>query len=183
MRRQWYRPLQFALVCVCVGLWASMSAAVDRDAPFASIDGGEFALADFEGRAVLVVNTASLCAFSDQYRDLQALYDRYRARGLVVVAIPSDDFNQELDDNAAVKEFCELVYGLDLPMSEITSVRGRDAHPFYRSLQREAGFTPRWNFNKVLLDADGAVVETFNAQVGPLSRRMIREVESVLPQG
>lgn len=154
--------------------------ALDRDTPFGSIDGGTLSLSDWSGQAVLVVNTASLCAFSDQYSELQTLYDQYRDQGLVVLAVPSDDFNQELADNAAVKDHCELVYGIDMPMTEITRIRGRDAHPFYQSLRQQTGFVPRWNFNKVLLDRNGDVAGTFNQMVRPLSRRMIREVEAAL---
>lgn len=156
--------------------------ALDRDTPFASIDGGTLALSHWDGQPVLVVNTASLCAFSGQYADLQALYDRYRNRGLVVLAVPSDDFNQELDDNAAVKDFCELTYGIDMPMTQISRVKGRDAHPFYQSLEDEIGFTPRWNFNKVLIDADGVVVGTFGSQTRPLSRNLISKIEPLLRQ-
>ena len=169
-----------AIMVVFLAMIASPAKALDRDSPFESIYGGTLALSQWEGQPVLVVNTASLCAFSDQYRDLQALYDRYRDAGLVVLAVPSDDFNQELASNAEVKEFCELVFGLDLPMTVITSVKGRDAHPFYQSLRRDAGFTPRWNFNKVLLDGAGNLVETFPSQIGPLSDRITTRIEALL---
>jgi glutathione peroxidase len=111
---------------------------------------------------------------------LQALYDRYRDRGLVVLAVPSDDFNQELASNAEVKEFCELIYGIDMPMTVITGVKGRNAHPFYQSLRQEVGFTPRWNFNKVLLDRQGQVVDTFASRVSPLSDQITRQIDSLL---
>jgi glutathione peroxidase len=172
---------------ICVGIivaflvvTGSASMALDRDTPFESIYGGTLTLSQWEGQPVLVVNTASLCAFTDQYRDLQALYDRYRDAGLVVLAVPSDDFNQELASNAEVKEFCELIYGLDMPMTIITSVKGRDAHPFYQSLRKETGFTPRWNFNKVLLDGEGNVVDTFPSQTSPLSDEITTQIDRVL---
>lgn len=164
-------------------LLGTAALALDRDTPFESIDGGTLSLAQWSGQPVLVVNTASMCVFSDQYKDLQALYDRYRDEGLVVLAVPSDDFNQELDNNAEVKEFCELVYGIDMPMTVITSVKGRDAHPFYQSLRDQEGFTPRWNFNKVLLDANGNFVRTFGSRTRPLSRNMISQIEAVLAAG
>jgi glutathione peroxidase len=159
---------------------ASHVVALDRDTPFGSIDGGTLTLSQWEGQSILVVNTASMCAFSDQYRDLQALYDRFRDDGLIVLAVPSDDFNQEFASDQEVKDFCELVYGIDMPMTVITGVKGRNAHPFYQSLRQEAGFTPRWNFNKVLLDSEGKLVETFASRVSPLSDAMIREIEGVL---
>ena len=172
---------------ICVGIivaflvvTGSASMALDRDTPFESIYGGTLTLSQWEGQPVLVVNTASLCAFTDQYHDLQALYDRYRDAGLVVLAVPSDDFNQELASNAEVKEFCELIYGLDMPMTIITSVKGRDAHPFYQSLRKESGFTPRWNFAKVLLDGAGNVVDTFPSQISPLSDEITKQIDRVL---
>jgi glutathione peroxidase len=172
---------------ICVGIivaflvvTGSASMALDRDTPFESIYGGTLTLSQWEGQPVLVVNTASLCAFTDQYHDLQALYDRYRDAGLVVLAVPSDDFNQELASNAEVKEFCELIYGLDMPMTIITSVKGRDAHPFYQSLRKETGFTPRWNFNKVLLDGEGNVVDTFPSQTSSLSDEITTQIDRVL---
>ncbi len=158
----------------------SPSIALDRDTPFDSIDGGTLSLSQWEGQPVLVVNTASMCVFTEQYRDLQTLYDRYRDQGLVVLAVPSDDFNQELASDAEVKDFCELVYGIDMPMTVITGVKGRDAHPFYQSLRQDAGFTPRWNFNKVLLDREGQLVETFASRVSPLSEQITRQVEALL---
>lgn len=163
-----------------LSLIASHALALDRDTPFASIYGGTLTLSQWQGQPVLVVNTASLCAFTGQYRDLQALYDRYRDAGLVVLTVPSDDFNQELASDAEVKDFCDLVYGLDMPMTVITSVRGRDAHPFYQSLRDDAGFTPRWNFNKVLLDGDGNLVATFPSQVSPLSDQVTTRIDQLL---
>jgi len=175
--------LKCRFVAFLTGIFALMGShtmALDRDTPFESIYGGTLTLSQWEGQPILVVNTASMCAFTDQYRELQALYDRYRDDGLVVLAVPSDDFNQELASDAEVKEFCELVYGLDLPMTVITHVKGRDAHPFFRSLRQDAGFTPRWNFNKVLLDGDGNLVATYASRVSPLSETITRRVESVL---
>ncbi|MFD0857824.1 glutathione peroxidase [Roseovarius aquimarinus] len=159
---------------------AGMAAALDLDARFASIDGGDLALSDWRGQPVLVVNTASRCGFTDQYRGLQDLYDRYRAAGLVVLAVPSNDFRQELSSDAEVKEFCELEYGIDMPMTTITAVTGAEAHPFYVSLRQEAGFEPRWNFNKVLIGPDGDVAGTFGAQIEPLSGTMTRAIDALL---
>ncbi|MDU8914127.1 glutathione peroxidase [Aestuariicoccus sp. MJ-SS9] len=147
---------------------------------FDSIDGGTLDLADWRGQPVLVVNTASRCAFTPQYDALQALYDRYRDRGLVVLAVPSDDFRQELDDAAAVKEFCEVNFGLTLPMTGITHVTGPEAHALYRWLRDSHGFTPAWNFNKALIGPDGALVATYGATARPLSRRITGDIEALL---
>lgn len=146
---------------------------------FDSIDGGTFAIEDWRGQPVLVVNTASLCGFTHQYGALQDLQDTYGEAGLVVVAVPSDDFRQELGSEKEVKDFCEVNFGLTIPMSTITRVRGRSAHPFYLAL-REAGFTPNWNFNKVLLDPEGQLVATWRSTTSPLSPKITGEIEALL---
>ena len=160
---------------------ATPAAALDLDTPFASIDGGTLAVADWAGQPVLIVNTASQCAFTRQYRGLQDLYDRYRDRGLVVLAVPSDDFNQELETEAEVKEFCELQYGIDMPMTTITTITGPDAHPVFAALREEAGFVPDWNFNKVLIAPDGSVAGSWRSAVRPDARTITGAIEAYLP--
>ena len=154
--------------------------AAPKDLTFSSIDGGTLDLSDWEGQPVLVVNTASQCGFTPQFKGMQELYDRYRKDGLVVVAVPSDDFNQELESAEEVKEFCELTYGIDLPMTDITPVRGIDAHPFYKKVRAETGFVPKWNFNKVLLSPDGSVAATWGSTTRPTARSIVREIEALL---
>jgi len=167
------------LICALVMMLASPAAALNLDATFSNIDGGTHRLADWAGQPILVVNTASLCGFTPQYSALQDLHDRFSDRGLVVLAVPSDNFAQELEDDAAVKEFCEVNYDLTLPMTGITDVKGPNAHPFYKSLAAQ-GFEPNWNFNKVLIGPDGELVKTYRSQVSPTSRRITDEVERLL---
>ncbi len=155
--------------------------AVELGAKFDSIDGGTLSLSDWNGQPVLVVNTASQCAFARQYQRLQDLYDRYRNRGLVVAAVPRDDLQQELATNDEVRDFCELQYGTDFSMSVITHVTGPDAHLFLRSLKEVEGFAPRWNFNKVLIGPGGTAVETYGSIVDPLSASITNEIEELLP--
>ena len=147
---------------------------------FPNIDGGELAFSEWAGRPVLVANTASLCAFAPQYAELQALYDEYRDQGLVVLAVPSDDFNQEYGSDAEVRDHCELTYGLDLPMTAISHVRGEAALPFFRWLHEEQGFEPAWNFNKVLLGADGTVLGTWGSRPSPMGDEIVGAVERAL---
>jgi glutathione peroxidase len=147
---------------------------------FTSIDGGQIDLADYAGKPMLVVNTASLCGYADQFDGLQALHERFGPEGVLVLAVPSDDFNQELADEAAVKEYCAMTFDLTLPMTEITPVRGRTAHPFYLWVQKESGFAPRWNFNKVLLAPDGSIDATFGAGVEPESDQIAGRIEALL---
>jgi glutathione peroxidase len=148
---------------------------------FASIDGGNLLIEDWRGQPVLVVNTASHCGFTGQYAALQKVYEDYSDRGLVVLAVPSDSFNQELGSADEVKEFCEMNYGLTLPMTDITPVKGADAHPFYKAVAAQTGFEPRWNFNKILLDPSGEVVATYGASTKPDAPKLLRQVEALLP--
>jgi glutathione peroxidase len=148
--------------------------------PFVSIDGGQLSLADWTGRPVLLVNTASMCGYTPQYEALQTLYETYSAQGLVVLAVPSDDFRQELATAEQVKEFCAITYNITLPMTDITHVKGTQAHPVYAWLRDEAGFVPRWNFNKVLIGRDGAVAGAWGAGDRPLSRAIVAAIEAAL---
>lgn len=147
---------------------------------FPSIDGGDLSIEAWRGQPVLVVNTASQCGFTYQYDGLQALYDRYRDQGLIVLAVPSDDFNQELASAEEVKEFCEINFNLDLPMTDITHVRGAQAHPFYQAVRDATGFEPKWNFNKVLLNPEGEVVSAWGSAVQPQAAAITREIEKLL---
>ena len=102
---------------------------------FENIDGGILNLQEFRGSPVLIVNTASRCGFTYQYEGLQKLHDKYSEQGLVVITVPSNDFNQELKTNAAVQGFCEINYNLNLPMTTIPSVKGSSAHPFFQCMK------------------------------------------------
>lgn len=147
---------------------------------FDSIDGGSLSLDDWRGHPVLVVNTASRCGFTPQYDGLQALYDRFRDSGLVVLAVPSNDFRQELASAEDVKAFCEVNFDLDLPMTDILAVTGPQAHPFYAWLRDTHGFTPRWNFNKVLIGPDGDLVATWGSMPRPEARSIVTRIERLL---
>lgn len=147
---------------------------------FKNIDGGIHDLTAWRGKPVLVINTASKCGFTGQYDDLQTLHERYGPKGLVVLTVPSDDFNQEFDTSEEVKEFCALNFALTVPMTDITSVRGQDAHPFYKWVSRTYGFTPNWNFNKILLSSEGDVVATFGSNAKPLDRKITQAIENEL---
>lgn len=148
---------------------------------FGSIDGGQIALDSFAGQPILVVNTASMCGYAPQFTGLQALYDRFRNQELVVLAVPSDDFDQELGTESEVKSYCELTYGIDMPMTSITPVLGDGAHPLFRWLAQSEGFVPGWNFNKVLIGADGSVLGTWGSAIRPDSGAILTAVETALP--
>lgn len=157
-----------------------------HDFAFAGIEGETVRLLDYAGSPVMVVNTASKCGFTYQYDGLQALYDRYRDRGLVVLGVPSDDFGgQELDSEAEVKHFCEVNFAIDFPMTAITPVRGNSAHPFYTWAKRELGAAeaPRWNFHKYLVGPDGRLVGAFGTSTEPSAPEVHRAVEALLVEG
>ena len=147
---------------------------------FDSIDGGQIQLDDFKGKVILVTNTASKCGFTGQYKGLQKLYDDYKNEGFVVLGVPSADFRQEYKDSEKVKNFCEVNFGIDFPMSEVTKIVGRNAHPFYEWLYKEYNFIPRWNFNKVLIDKTGKIVSTYGSMVKPNSEKINKTIIALL---
>lgn len=166
---------------VALALMAAPALAADAPPTFSfrSIDGGAYDMADWRGKPVLVVNTASLCGFTPQYDDLQALSDSYGGR-VVVLAVPSDDFAQELGSDDEVKAFCAVNFDLTLPMTTIEHVAKGKLHPFYGWLQAEHGFTPGWNFNKVLIGPDGQFVKAWGSTTRPGAPAITSEIEALL---
>ena len=155
-----------------------------HDFVFESIDGGPLPLSQFAGRPVMVVNTASRCGFTYQYDGLMQVWTRYRDRGLVVLGVPSDDFGgQELATEAEVKDFCETNFAVDFPMTTITHVTGRAAHPFYVWAREQLGAdaAPRWNFHKYVLDGQGRRVGAFGTGAEPTSPAVLETIEKLLP--
>lgn len=160
------------------------SAITAHDFDFVSIEGDALPLRSYEGKAVLVVNTASHCGFTHQYADLQALWERYRGRGLVVLAVPSNDFGgQEPGTEAEIKQFCEVNFSADFPMTSKVHVKGAEAHPFYEWAVAELGVAaaPRWNFHKYLVAPDGRLVDWFATATSPTSDEVQRAIEAHLP--
>ena len=150
---------------------------------FAGIDGAPLALADWAGRPILAVNTASFCGFTPQFAGLQALWERYRDRGLVVLGVPSNDFGaQEPGGEEEIRTFCEANYAVDFPMTAKQKVVGGGAHPFYRWIAGELGDAgaPKWNFHKYLIDGGGALAGVWPSRVDPLSEEIVAAVENAL---
>jgi glutathione peroxidase len=134
----------------------------------------------FQGKALVVVNTASFCGFAPQFKGLEVLYQRYREEGLVVLGVPSDDFFQESDDAAETAEVCYVNYGVTFPMAQTQPVRGSDAIQLFRELAEQAGGAPRWNFYKYVVDRNGRVVDYFSSKVEPDDPKLIEAVEKAL---
>lgn len=132
------------------------------------------------GKALLLVNTASFCGYTPQFKGLEALYQRWKDQGLVVIGFPSDDFFQESDDEAETADVCYINYGVTFPMTTTVKVRGRNAHPVFRHLH-QAG-QPLWNFNKYLVDAQGTVIEKFGSNTAPESAALNAAIERVLAE-
>ena len=138
-------------------------------------------LCQYSGKVVLVVNTASYCGFTKQYKGLEQLHTKYKDKGLVVLGFPSNDFgSQEPGSAKQIAEFCENTYGVKFPMFAPQPVSGASAHPFYASLARSAGTAPRWNFHKYLIDRQGRVVANFPSSVEPLDTRLTTRIEQLL---
>ena len=150
------------------------------DFRFLSLEGGEHDLAAWRGRVLLVVNTASFCGFTGQYAALQRLHEAQEGAGLVVLGVPSNDFNQESQDGRKIKEFCDAQFGITFPMAALSKVRGPEPHPFYRWAAARAGGEPRWNFHKYLVGRDGKSVRSFESAVEPGDPRLITAIEALL---
>lgn len=150
---------------------------------FTAIEGGPLPLSDFRGKVVLVVNTASFCGFTPQYEGLQALWERYRDRGLVVLGVPSNDFGaQEPGTEKEIKTFCEVNYNIDFPMTAKVEVRGENAHPFYKWAAGRVGSAgiPKWNFHKYLIGPAGDLAAWFPTRTEPTSREVAAAIEAQL---
>ncbi|MBL8516279.1 MAG: glutathione peroxidase [Betaproteobacteria bacterium] len=138
-------------------------------------------LCQYQGKVVLVVNTASYCGFTSQYEGLQSLYDTYKDKGLVVVGVPSNDFGaQEPGTNEQVKDFCERTYKVKFPMLEKSAVVGANANPLHKHLTEATGQAPKWNFHKYLIDREGKAVSAFGSRTTPLSDEVKQAVERLL---
>ena len=147
-----------------------------------SISGEIINFKDFKDKVVLVVNTASYCGFTKQYEDLQDLWDKYNKKGLIVLGVPSNSFNQEKKKNSEVKEFCEVNFNITFPLSAITEVKGNNAHELFKWDKSNHGSSavPKWNFHKILINKEGKIEDTFSSFTKPLSNKIVNKIESIL---
>jgi glutathione peroxidase len=167
-------PIGLVLMLAALGA-AGADAAGERkmsahDFSFTSIDGQPLPLKSYAGKAVLVVNTASFCGYTPQYHGLEAVWRKYKARGLVVLGVPSNDFGEQEPGSATeIKQFCETNYQVDFPLTEKQHVVGAPAHPFYKWIAAELGEAgvPRWNFHKYLIAPDGTLAGAWPSRVAP----------------
>ena len=147
-----------------------------------SISGELIDFKKYKGKAILVVNTASYCGFTKQYEGLQKLWEKYESKGLIVLGIPSDSFNQEKKSNKDVKEFCEVNFDISFPLTTITDVKGENAHEIFKWAKENHGISaiPKWNFHKILINKEGRIEDTFSSITKPMSSKLIKKIEKIL---
>ena len=147
-----------------------------------SISGKTINFSDFKDKVVLIVNTASYCGFTKQYEELQELWDLYKEKGLIVLGVPSNSFNQEKNNNADIKEFCEVNFDINFPLTTLTEVKGKKAHELFKWAKENHGKStePKWNFHKILINKEGEVQDTFASFTKPMSKKIIKAIENIL---
>lgn len=155
-----------------------------HDFTMKTIDGKEQPLSAYKGKTLLIVNVASKCGFTPQYKDLEALYQKYKDRGLVILGFPANNFGwQEPGTDAEIQQFCSTTYGVSFPMFSKISVKGKDIHPLYKHLTEFSGQPGdiSWNFNKFLIGPDGQIVARWGSKTAPDSKELTAKLEEALP--
>ena len=147
-----------------------------------SITGETINFKDYKNKVILVVNTASYCGFTKQYNELQELWDLYRDRGLIIIGVPSNSFNQEKDKNSDIKKFCELNFNINFLMTTLTDVKGKNAHELFKWAKENHGKSaePKWNFHKILVNKEGIIEDTFASFTKPMSKKITKAIENIL---
>ena len=149
------------------------------DHNFIGIRGEVINLSDYKNKIIIVVNVASRCGFTGQYEDLQKLWETYRNKDIIIIGVPTNNFNQEPGTNEDIKTFCETTFGVSFLMTQKLNVLGDDAHPFYKWAKENHGNSavPKWNFHKIIIGKDGKVNETFTSITNPSSTKFIKYIE------
>ena len=147
-----------------------------------SINGEIINFKEYENKVILLVNTASYCGFTKQYDDLQKLWDQFKSKGLIVLGIPSNSFNQEKKNNSEIKKLCEMNFNINFPLSTLTDVKGNNAHEIFKWAKENHGKSaiPKWNFYKILINKEGKIEETYSSLTKPNSNKIIKKIESLL---
>ena len=153
------------------------------DFNFNDLDGSKINLSEYKNKVIVVINVASQCGFTNQYEDMQKIWEKYQEKGLIILGVPSNDFgNQEPGDNSEIKNFCEAKFGITFPMTEKVVVKGEHAHPLYIWAKRNYGNSaiPKWNFHKIIIGKNGIVENTFGSITKPTSKKFIKAIEKAL---
>tara|TARA_B100000427_G_scaffold312409_1_gene303817 strand:- start:422 stop:973 length:552 start_codon:yes stop_codon:yes gene_type:complete len=152
------------------------------DFSFNDLDGSEIKLSEYKDKVILITNVASKCGFTSQYENLQEIWEKYESKGLIVIGVPSNSFNQEPGTNEEVKNFCEAKFGISFLMTEKIDVKGSSAHDFFKWANNNYGkdAIPKWNFHKILIGKDGKVYDTFSSMTKPTSNKFVKVLEKAL---
>ena len=153
-----------------------------HDFSIESISGETINFNDYKNKVVLIVNTASYCGFTKQYDELQELWDLYKTKGLIVIGVPSNSFNQEKKNNADVKKFCDVNFNISFPLTAITEVKGEKTHELFKWAKDNHGKSaiPKWNFHKILINKEGKVEDTFASFTNPMSKKILKKIKKIL---
>ena len=179
----------YALLIILITIMFSFSnkasAEYDKliyDFEIESITGEKIDFSKYKSKVILLVNVASQCGFTKQYTDLQKLWETYKDKGLIVLGVPSQSFNQEMNSEKDIKTFCEINFNINFPMTSIFDVKGDNAHEIYKWAKINYGRSaiPKWNFHKILINKDGKIEHTFSSFVKPESKKIILKIESLL---
>ena len=153
------------------------------DFDFNDLDGSPLNLSEYKNKVIVIVNVASQCGFTNQYEDMQKIWEKYQSRGVIILGVPSNDFgNQEPGGSQEIKNFCEAKFGISFPMTQKVSVKGESAHPFYKWAKKNHGKSavPKWNFHKIIIGKNGKIVDTFASITNPSSKKFVEALEKAL---
>ena len=153
------------------------------DFTFNDLDGSDLNLNEYKGKIIVIVNVASQCGFTNQYEDMQNIWEKYQEKNIVMIGVPSNDFgSQEPGNNTEIKNFCEAKFGITFPMTEKVIVKGENAHPFFLWAKKNFGkkAVPKWNFHKIIINKEGKIAETFSSITKPTSKKFIKTLENLI---
>ena len=180
------RKINFLILIFMISIFSNpATASYDKlayDFNFVSIEGSSLNLSKFKGKIIIVINVASKCGFTNQYKDMQQIWEKYKNKGVVILGVPSNDFGQqEPENNEDIKKFCETNFGISFPMTEKVSVKGSNAHPFYNWAKKNYGNSavPKWNFHKIIINKNGKIENTFSSFTKPTSKKFISALEKM----
>ena len=181
------KKIKLVILLIMISLFGTKGIAEYKklayDFKFNDLDGTSLNLSDYKGKVIIIVNVASQCGFTSQYKDMQNVWEKYQSKGIIMLGVPSNDFgNQEPGSSKEIKNFCEAKFGISFPMTEKVSVKGEEAHPFYVWARENHGKSaiPKWNFHKIIIDKSGKVSETFSSITNPSSKKFLKVIDNLL---
>ena len=181
------KKIKLYLLLIMISLFGNIVSAnyekLAYDFNFVGLDGSTLNLSEYKGKVIVVINVASQCGFTNQYEDMQKIWEKYQGKGVIILGVPSNDFGkQEPGTNKDIKNFCEAKFGITFPMTEKVSVKGAGAHPFYVWARENHGKSaiPKWNFHKIIVDKSGKIAETFSSITNPSAKRFTKIIENLL---